>query len=234
VTGRGCRKTIHTPLKPWRPLGFANVVQVTEPAYLTTTRDAYDTVAETYASLVPDRFAEDTVGRSMLAAFADQVSGPVLEVGCGPGHVTAHLARLGLSATGMDLSPKMIEVARRTYPDLRFEVGSMTALDLADGSLGGVVSWWSLLHLPPSVVPVALAEFYRVLAPGGLLVVGFAVGDEILRPEKPYGHDVTFDAYMRQPDDVSGMLAQAGFTVTAQLTIVGPKRPGVCLLGHKQ
>jgi ubiquinone/menaquinone biosynthesis C-methylase UbiE len=202
--------------------------------HLTITRHAYDTVAETYASLVPDRFAKDVVGRSMLAAFADQVSGPVLEVGCGPGHVTAHLAGLGLDATGMDLSSKMIEVARRTYPDLRFEVGSMTALDLADGSLGGVVSWWSLLHLPPDAVPVALAEFHRVLAPGGLAIVGFAVGDEILRPEKPYGHDVTFDAYMRQPDDVSELLAQAGFVVTAQLTIVGPKRPGVALLAQKQ
>jgi ubiquinone/menaquinone biosynthesis C-methylase UbiE len=202
--------------------------------HLTITRHAYDTVAETYASLVPERFAKDAVGRSMLVAFAAQVSGPVLEVGCGPGHVTAHLAGLGLDASGMDLSPKMIEVARQTYPDLRFEVGSMTELDLADGSLGGVVSWWSLLHLPPDVVPVALAEFYRVLVSGGLLVVGFAVGDEILRPEKPYGHDVSFDAYMRQPDDVSELLAQAGFAVTAQLTIVGPKRPGVALLAHKQ
>jgi ubiquinone/menaquinone biosynthesis C-methylase UbiE len=202
--------------------------------HLTITRHAYDTVAETYASLVPERFAKDAVGRSMLVAFAAQVSGPVLEVGCGPGHVTAHLAGLGLDASGMDLSPKMIEVARQTYPDLRFEVGSMTELDLADGSLGGVVSWWSLLHLPPDVVPVALAEFYRVLVSGGLLVVGFAVGDEILRPEKPYGHDVSFDAYMRQPDDVSGLLTQAGFAVTAQLTIVGPKRPGVALLAQKQ
>lgn len=201
--------------------------------HLTITRHAYDTVAETYASLVPSRFDADAVGRSMLAAFAAQVTGPVLEVGCGPGHVTAHLASLGLSMSGMDLSPKMIELAQQTYPDLQFSVGSMTALDSADASLGGIVSWWSLLHLPPDAVPVALAEFHRVLTPGGLLVVGFAVGDEILRPDKPYGHDVTFDAYMRQPEDVSALLTDAGFTVTAQLTIVGPKRPGVCLLAQK-
>jgi hypothetical protein len=81
---------------------------------------------------------------------------------------------------------------------------------------------------------VALSEFHRALTPGGLVVVGFAVGDEILRPENPYGHDVTFDAYMRQPEDVTDLLTQAGFAVTAQMTIVGPKRPGVALLAGKQ
>ncbi|MBP2320691.1 SAM-dependent methyltransferase [Kibdelosporangium banguiense] len=202
--------------------------------YLTMTRDAYDTFAETYASEVPARFAKDPVLRSMLSAFAAQVTGPVMEVGCGPGHVTAHLASLGLSVSGTDLSPRMIEVARRTYPDLQFSVASMTALDLADGTLGGLVSWWSLLHLPPDVVPVAFAEFRRVLAPDGLLVVGFAVGDEILRPESAYGHDVTFDAYMRQPKDVEAHLTQSGFAVTATMTIIGPKRPGVVLMAQKQ
>jgi SAM-dependent methyltransferase len=208
---------------------------VTEPAYLTVTRNAYDTVAETYADQVPSRFESDTmaVGRGMLAAFAAQVSGPVMEVGCGPGHVTAYLAKLGLDVSGTDLSPRMIEIARKTYPDLLFDVASMTGLAPADGSLGGIVSWWSLLHLPPEVVPVAFAEFHRVLATGGLLLVGFAVGDEILRPEKPYGHDVTFDAYMRQPGIVTDQLANAGFKVTAELTMVGPKRPGVCLLARK-
>jgi ubiquinone/menaquinone biosynthesis C-methylase UbiE len=206
---------------------------VTEPDYLTITRTAYDTVAESYAEEVPARLESDPVLRSMFSAFADQVSGPVMEVGCGPGHVAAHLATLGLDVTGTDLSPKMIEVARQRHPDIRFEVCSMTALDLPDGSLGGIVSSWSLLHLPPDVVPVAFAEFRRVLAPGGLLLLGFAVGDEILRPETAWGHEVTFDAYMRQPGEVTDLLADAGFKVTAEMTIVGPKRPQVCLLARK-
>ena len=168
----------------------------------------------------------------MLSPFAAQVTGPVMEVGCGPGHVTAHLAALGVDIRGTDLSPGMVGVARRRHPDLRFEVCSMTSLDLADGSLGGVVSWWSLLHLPPEVVPVAFAEFRRVLVPGGLLLLGFAVGDEILRPATAWGHEVTFDAHMRQPGEVSDLLADAGFEVTALMTLAGPKRPAVTMIAR--
>ena len=56
----------------------------------------------------------------------DVGGGPVADVGCGPGHVTAHLRDSGLDAFGIDLSPVMIDVARREHPGLRFEVGSMT------------------------------------------------------------------------------------------------------------
>src|SRR5690349_5352730 len=74
--------------------------------------------------------------RAVLAAFAESVRGlgPVLDVGCGPGTVTAHLAALGLDAAGIDLSPRMVEHARRRYPELRFSVASATALDLAPAS----------------------------------------------------------------------------------------------------
>jgi Methyltransferase domain len=74
--------------------------------------------------------------------------------------VTAHLDSLGLSAFGLDLSPN----ARRTYPHLRFDVGSMTALDLPDGSLRGIVAGWSIVHTPPSDLPRVFAEFHRTLA----------------------------------------------------------------------
>lgn len=104
---------------------------MTEPSYLTTTRESYDTVADDYAELVKSLLAKEPLGRAMLAAFAEHVRAdggqPVADLGCGPGHVTAHLNSLGVSAFGVDLSPKMVEIARRTYPDLRFEVGSMTA-----------------------------------------------------------------------------------------------------------
>jgi trans-aconitate methyltransferase len=100
------------------------VIGMAEAPYLTDTRAAYDTVAVDYADLVPPRFANDSLGRAMLAAFAELVhasgGGPVADLGCGPGHVTAHLDGLGLSVFGVDLSPGMVEVARRTYPGLRF------------------------------------------------------------------------------------------------------------------
>jgi trans-aconitate methyltransferase len=79
--------------------------------------------------------------------------GPVAGVGCGPGHVTAHLHELGVDAFGIDLSPVMVEVARRDHPGLRFGVGSMTDLNLADASVAGLLAWWSLIHVPDAAVP---------------------------------------------------------------------------------
>jgi 2-polyprenyl-3-methyl-5-hydroxy-6-metoxy-1,4-benzoquinol methylase len=48
------------------------------------------------------------------------------DVGCGTGRITAHLRQLGVDVFGIDLSPGMIEVARRDHPGLRFDLGSMT------------------------------------------------------------------------------------------------------------
>ena len=107
--------------------------------WLADTRTSYDTVAVSYADQVHGAVAGHPYLRAALALFADSVravgGGSVADVGCGPGEVTAHLHELGLDALGIDLSPAMIDVARRNHPDLRFEVGSMTDLDLPTASL---------------------------------------------------------------------------------------------------
>ncbi|WP_405101970.1 class I SAM-dependent DNA methyltransferase [Micromonospora sp. NBC_01412] len=211
-----------------------------EPSYLAAVRESYDAVAEDYVKIAPARFSEDALARGMLAAFAELVKAngrrPVADLGCGPGHVTAHLDSLGVAGFGVDLSPKMVDIARRTYPTLQFDVGSMTALDLPDGHLGGIVAWWSVFHTPPEDLPVVFGEFHRTLAPGGLLLVGFHVGDEHLRPERSYGHPVSYDAYLLLPDDIEELLRRAGMVVTARLTqepSQSLKRPQACLMARK-
>ena len=93
--------------------------------------------------------------------------GPVADVGCGPGYVTRHLQELGVDAFGIDLSPEMIAIARRDYPGVRFEVGTMTDLELADHSVTGVLAFWSVIHVPDSSVPGVFGQFRRVLRAGG-------------------------------------------------------------------
>lgn len=126
---------------------------MTEPTYLLETRTSYDTVADAYAEIVPPGFAADTLGRAMVGAFAELVCAggerQVADVGCGPGHMTEHLHSLGVPAFGVELSPGMVSVARRQRPGIRFETGSMTALETADGELGGVLAWYSIIHTPP-------------------------------------------------------------------------------------
>jgi SAM-dependent methyltransferase len=196
-------------------------IDVTEPLHLRATRAAYDTVAVDYAELLSNILVAKPLDRALLAVFAELVQlaggGPVGDLGCGPGRVTAHLHSLGVDVFGVDLSPAMIAVARRTYPDLRFEEGSLLAFDLADGVLGGAVAWYSIIHTPPEQLPLVFAELHRVLAPGGHLLLAFQAGDERVHLEQAYGHVVSLDAYRLPPDRIVELLARTGLVVHARL-----------------
>ena len=193
---------------------------MTEPSYLTNTRAGYDAIAADYDRTFADELNALPLARAMLAAFAEiarDPGGPVAEVGAGPGRVTARLHDLGVPAFGVDLSPAMVALARATFPGLRFEQGSMTDLDLADGALGGLVAWYSLIHVPPERHPEVLAEFRRVLAPGGNLLLAFQVGDAPLHFDEAFGHTVDLDFHRLNPDRVTADLTAAGFTLRARL-----------------
>ncbi|MGH3778376.1 MAG: class I SAM-dependent DNA methyltransferase [Pseudonocardiaceae bacterium] len=192
-----------------------------EPSYVRATRAGYDAVAADYSEWVSDDLAAKPLDRALLAAFAELVhadgAGPVGDLGCGSGRVTAHLRSLGLSAFGVDLSPAMIALARRAYPGLRFDEGTITAVDAADGALGGIVAWYSIIHTPPEELPVVFAEFHRALAPGGHLLLAFQVGDEPRHLAEAFGHVVSLDFHRFQPDRVAQLLHEAGLGVFARL-----------------
>jgi SAM-dependent methyltransferase len=199
--------------------------------HLSATMEAYDAVADEYAEVARDYLDPLPLDRAFLAAFAecvrnansgsntdgsdaDAAAGPVAELGCGPGYVTAHLANLGLDIFGVDLSPAMIDIARKSYPHLRFEVGSMNALDIAGASLQGVAAWYSIIHAPPQEVPAYLAEFSRVLAPGGHLVLGYFEADG--GPIAPFDHRVA-TAYRWPTDELAALATEAGFAEVGRM-----------------
>jgi SAM-dependent methyltransferase len=192
---------------------------VIEPDFLLATRASYDAMAADYAAHFHDE--ANPWDRAVFAAFAGHVldagGGAVADVGCGPGRVTARLHELGLTVSGIDLSPEMVAIARRDHPGLRFDEGSMLALDLPDGALGGLVAWYSIIHVPADLLPDVLAEFHRVLAPGGHLLLAFQVGDEPLRMTEAFGHAVSLDFHRRSPDRVAALLGEAGLDVRARL-----------------
>ncbi|MEU7840286.1 class I SAM-dependent methyltransferase [Micromonospora sp. NPDC049114] len=196
--------------------------------WLADTRTSYDTVAVSYAHLVRDFLAQAPYERAALALFADHVraagGGPVADVGCGPGRITAYLNELGIAAFGIDLSPGMIAVARHEHPDLRFEVGSMTDLDLPDGSVAGLIAWYSLIHIPDERLGQVLAHFRRVVRPGGPLLVGYHVGDETtLKTEGYGGHPMRIRVHRRRPAQVAAWLRDNGFAVEAEMTVISPE-----------
>jgi SAM-dependent methyltransferase len=210
---------------------------VSAPDWLTDTRISYDTVAESYTDFTRGALAKLPLLRGVLALFAEaarEVGGPVADVGCGPGLVTAHLRGLGLDAFGVDLSPRMVEIARRDHPGVRFEVGTMTDLDLADGSVGGVLAFYSVIHVPDEEVPTAFAQFRRVLRPGGVVMLGFHVGDrDHLKTEGYGGHPMSVHVHRRPVERVAGWLRDAGFAVEAQVLIDPDEEvPGGMLVGR--
>ncbi|UNO40273.1 class I SAM-dependent methyltransferase [Streptomyces sp. MST-110588] len=187
---------------------------------LDATRDAYDAAASTYAQMFRDTLRDSPLDRAMLSLFADVVhtsgNNHVADLGCGPGHITPYLNELGLTAFGVDASPAMIELARQAYPGLRYDVGSMAALDIADGTLGGVLSRWSVIHTPPQELPAILTEFHRVLAPGGHLLIGFSAGDDPSHPAQVFDHAVA-PAYRWWPDHLAAMLSESGLSEVARM-----------------
>ena len=117
-------------------------------------------------------FSEELRGkpldRALLGCLAEQVPNklPVADVGCGPGHVARHLHELGLRTLGIDLSPRMIELARERTPQVPFQVGSMLALDADDGAWGGIAAFSrSSTSRPgnsPAHSPSSIACWHRV------------------------------------------------------------------------
>jgi SAM-dependent methyltransferase len=184
-----------------------------------TTRRSYDSVAGAYAARLRDELDGKPLDRALLAALLEQrpAVAPVADLGCGPGHITGWLAARGATAVGVDLSPGMIEVARREQPGAEFRLGDLLSLPAADGEFGAVIAFYSLIHLTPGELPAALAELYRVLRPGGLALLAFHAGTEVRHVTDWLGHDVDVDFRFYEPADVVAALAAAGFTVQARL-----------------
>jgi ubiquinone/menaquinone biosynthesis C-methylase UbiE len=182
---------------------------------------SYNTVATDYHVLLKDLVGKGVAERMMLMYFGEKVPpGPIADLGCGTGRITSHLAAAGLDVFGIDLSPGMIEVARKNYPHLRFDVGSVFNLDLKDNDLAGALLWYSLVHTPRSQLPTAFAETHRVLQPGGHLIYAYKAsgaqdGGPAYHLSSAYGHEVDLDVYLQEPADVAALLADAGFEEVA-------------------
>jgi SAM-dependent methyltransferase len=177
---------------------------------------AYDVAAETYAATFAAELDGKPFDRGLLDRYAAALAGrgTVWDVGCGAaGHLTRYLADRGVAVSGADLSPASVAVARRCQPGLTFLVADMCDLPVGDGSLAGIVAFYSVIHLPRPRIPVALAEFRRVLAPGGALLLAMHGGTGEAGSREAFGHPVEVRATLVAPDELAATAAAAGFAV---------------------
>ena len=170
---------------------------------------AYDERAAEYLEVAGDLGLMDPRDRELIRRWSDETPGMLLDVGCGPGHWTAFLRGddgagpdTGREVEGIDLSAAFIHGARVRYPHLTFHRGSFRTLPQASGTVGGILAWYSVIHTPPAELTEVFAEFARVLAPGGSLLLGYFVGE----PRAAFAHAVA-PAFFWTAEALSPLLA---------------------------
>jgi SAM-dependent methyltransferase len=174
---------------------------------------SYDRVAAEYVARIYHELAHKPFDRELLDRFAQWVSGPVLEVGCGPGQVARYLHERGVAVSGLDISPGMVAEARRLNPAIPFQVGDMRALAWADGALAGVVAFYSLIHVERVGMTAVLQEWKRVLQPGGWLLYSFHIGNETIHLDEWWEKPVFLDFHFFQREEMEEYTETAGFVL---------------------
>jgi ubiquinone/menaquinone biosynthesis C-methylase UbiE len=149
---------------------------VLKTSWIADTGDSYDRVAHRYSDLVQPGLQARPLENRLVDHFALQVTtvggGPVLDLGCGPGWLTTSLASRGLNVTGIDISIRMLHLARANTPELAFAAASITQIPIADSAAAGVFCWYVLHHVPDEHLGTAIGELARVTRPGGFLMLG--------------------------------------------------------------
>lgn len=184
-------------------------------------RSAYGVVADQYVELFADTAATHADDLALITRHLSIRPGAVLDVGCGPGHLTAFLCAQGVDAAGLDLVPEFLDHARASNPGGRYELGSMDDLPVPDGALAGALAWYSLIHVPPDDLDRVLVELRRAMAAGATLVTGFFDGEEVAA----FDHQVV-TAYAWPVDEFAERLARAGFSEVDRERRSGVAEPG--------
>jgi len=184
----------------------------------------YDQVASAYADQLGDELSHKPFDRWLL----EQVAGlagrkPVVDAGCGPGHVAAHLAELGVDVMGVDLSSGMIAQARERFPHVEFEHADLTRLlrPRTASGWGAVLAWYSLVHLAGSELEEAVGALARVLEDDGWLAIAVHVGDEVRTVDALCGQAVELDFVLHDRDQVLAAVHAAGL-VDVEWYVRGP------------
>lgn len=178
-------------------------------------RVSYDRIADEYARRIYDELRHKPFDKEILNRFVARVAerGEVCDMGCGPGQIARYLHERGAKVFGIDISPRMVEEARRLNPDIRFEVGDMMGLPLNDSVLAGITAFYAIVNIDPGALPLVFREMNRVLRPGGLLLLAFHIGEEILHEEELWGRPISMDFFLFQTAAIRDLLENAGFLV---------------------
>lgn len=169
---------------------------------------AYDAQAALLTDMLGTTVDPRDPDRAVIEPWADSLNGRILDVGSGTGRWSGQLAGLGHDVVGIDPSAKFVETARRAHPGASFRVAAVHDLVESEERWAGVLAWYSLIHLDPSDMHIALSVLHEVLDDGGSILLSFFTGPQL----EPFNHPVA-PAYRWPMAAMSGALSDAGFRV---------------------
>ena len=178
-------------------------------------QESYDKIAEEYAVRYNHELEHKPFDRQILKDFSEHVrgTGPVCDLGCGPGQIAQFLTDQGLHVTGVDLSPSMVRLASQLHPNVHFEVGDMRVLKYEDNFMAGITAFYSIIHIERDDLPSVFTEFYRVLKPGGFLLFSIHLGFETVRIEELWGKAVDIDFLFFSVEEMESHVLSSGLEI---------------------
>jgi SAM-dependent methyltransferase len=176
--------------------------------------DCYNLVADDYAAERWDELSRKHFDRLLLKefAFSNKDKGPCADFGCGPGQSTRFLYDNGLKdICGIDLSPAMVDAARKLSPEIKFETGDLLNIAYTSGSLGSALAFYAIVHFTNDQIRKCFEEISRVLKTGGEFLFSFHVGEEVVHFDKAHDKEIDIDLFYFKTEDIIGLLYGAGF-----------------------
>lgn len=172
---------------------------------------AYDTIGARYDEAFPHKDGQLAVVATMLERM-DGSGARVLDVGAGTGLPTARqLVEAGSRVTGLDISSRMIEIARKNVPEAEFVHGDIVDMAAEEPRYEAVTAFFALLHLPRERIRTALRAIRDVLIPGGWFALGMVEADVDDVPIAFLDSRIRVTGYLR--DDLRTVLTESGFTI---------------------
>jgi len=178
-------------------------------------KNAYDIAAKAYADMCFYELYDKPLDKKLYDLFFERVvnKGIVLEIGCGPGEIANYLKMKGIDVIGLDISDKMIEIAKQLNPFIDFRVGDVFDLKFKDNSVAGIVAPYLIVNFRLSDIPKAFSEIYRVLNDSGQLLISFHSGQQELELDDFFVKGNTIPYTYFDSDKIKDKLVDSGFKI---------------------
>lgn len=181
------------------------------------TIDTYNAVANSYK----ETHGSLQLTTPLLDHFLTLIKGKkILDAGCGSGRDARYFTEKGYEVIGIDLATNLLNIAQSEAPKASFQKMDIRKIEFADDFFDGIWAMASVLHLPKNQLDTALAEFFRVLKPEGILYLSVkqGVGERYISKDYYINHRKYFSFY--QKDEISSHLSTIGFTVNESSSVL--------------